>query len=308
MKTSEKTFDTGLRILEVLKILLNEDVSKNELIEKLRYISNIESVYTYEVILKYFNTLEISGLKLNKNGSEYALGNALMQVPFDKDELKTAVKLIKNADILHNKKDEKAIKCLFGRFKKYINSETGKAVIKKALEEKYELTKDGKYEQIISALNKISELNLLIKITYKQKNNLEDTITCELKEIVTNKTKKYIICYVPSMGRNRKILLDTIIKITQLPQKAGGVKFLNTIVFEIYGRLANLYKLRPNEKILNFTNNHIIISNAEEDREILLRRLLKYGENCKIIKPQSVKDEFLNMTCNILQNLEENDV
>ena len=38
---------------------------------------------------------------------------------------------------------------------------------------------------------------------------------------------------------------------------------------------------------------------------LLLKRLLKYGENCKIIQPKSLRDEFFAMTDDILKNLEQ---
>ena len=106
------------------------------------------------------------------------------------------------------------------------------------------------------------------------------------------------------MGRNRKISISAIKEMKQSPKKASGVSMLNSVVFEVYGRLASLYKLKPSEKVINFSNNHLTISNTEEDKDVLIRRLIKYGENCKIIRPQSVQKEFLELTNNILKNLE----
>ena len=79
---------------------------------------------------------------------------------------------------------------------------------------------------------------------------------------------------------------------------------MNSIVFEVYGRLAALYKLKPSEKVLDFSNNHLTISNTEEDKDALLLRLLKYGENCKIIRPKAVQEEFIKLTNEILKKLE----
>ena len=59
MRKTEKNFDTSLRILEVLKVLLNENIKKIDLIEKLKANSKAGVVYTQEAFIKYFNTLEI---------------------------------------------------------------------------------------------------------------------------------------------------------------------------------------------------------------------------------------------------------
>ncbi|MCD7779182.1 MAG: hypothetical protein LUH05_00730, partial [Candidatus Gastranaerophilales bacterium] len=67
MNKQDKNHDTGLRILETLKILLEEDVTRNELIEKLKNNKQVGGVYTQEAFLKYFNTFEHLGLKLKKD-------------------------------------------------------------------------------------------------------------------------------------------------------------------------------------------------------------------------------------------------
>ena len=91
----------------------------------------------------------------------------------------------------------------------------------------------------------------------------------------------------------------------QLPRKAQEINYLNTVVFELYGRLANSYKLKPSESVINFEQGKIVVSNSEEDRDVLLRRLLKYGENCKIVTPKSMQEEMISLTNEMLKNLEE---
>ena len=57
MKKPDKNFDTGLRILEVLRILLEQDVTKGELIEKMNDNPLFENVYTFEAFIKASNKL-----------------------------------------------------------------------------------------------------------------------------------------------------------------------------------------------------------------------------------------------------------
>ena len=40
-----------------------------------------------------------------------------------------------------------------------------------------------------------------------------------------------------------------------------------------------------------------------EDKELLMLRLLKYGENCKIVKPQYLQEEMMEITNEMLKNL-----
>ena len=113
-----------------------------------------------------------------------------------------------------------------------------------------------------------------------------------------------VLCYLPNFARNIKINIDSIIELNQLPKKSKGTTCLNSVVFELYGRLVSSYKLKPSEKVINFSNSCITVSNTAEDKDVLLRRLLKYGENCKIITPKSMQNELLELTNEMLKNLE----
>lgn len=304
MMQPEKKHDTGLRMLQILKIMLENDVSKSELIEKLKNVSNEKHVYTPEVILKYFNTFELLGLKLIKGEKcRYSLQNALFQVDFSEKELKILYKFIEDIKKLNNKSDEEIMRKLVLKLDKYTSydlTDFQKSMLK---EEKY-LYNENVKENVITSLKNMIYDGQSVDLTYMENNGEESTVTVELKEIVEQRNHTYVVCYNPKVGRNKKISLDAITSIKQSPKKASGISCLNSVVFEIYGRLASVYKLKPSEKVLNFSNNHLTISNSEEDKDVLLRRLLKYGENCKIIRPKTLQKEFLTLTDDILKNLE----
>ena len=143
-----------------------------------------------------------------------------------------------------------------------------------------------------------------VVVTYINKSGEKEIRTFEIKEIIEQKKETIVVCYDSKIGRNKKISISSIKEMKQLPKKTSGVSRLNSVVFEVYGRLVSVYKLKPSEKVINFSNTHLVVSNSEEDKDILIRRLLKYGENCKIIRPKSVQKEFLELTENILKNLE----
>lgn len=304
MGQPEKKHNTGLRILEVLKILLEKDITKSDLIEQLKKFSDDCHVFTPEVILKYFNTFDILGLKIAKKGKgKYGLKNALFCIEFTDSEMNIVQKIIENIKKLNNKSDEETMRQIISRLDKYVYNDLIKFQ-NKVLEEEKCLYNENVKENVIATLKNMIYDEQNVNITYLKNNDEEETITVELKEIVEQRKHVYVICYDSVLGRNRKISLDLITSIKQSPRKAIGVSYLNSVVFEIYGRLASVYKLKPSEKVLNFSNNHLTISNSEEDKDVLLHRLLKYGENCKILRPKSVQKEFLDLAEDILKNLE----
>ena len=121
MTRPEKNFDTGLRILEVLKILMVDNAAKDEMIEKLKETSNFADVYTYEAFIKYFNTFEASGLNIEKKKNKYALKNAIITTDLSGKEKNILQKLIKFISKINNISIENSIKNFFSRFGKFVD-------------------------------------------------------------------------------------------------------------------------------------------------------------------------------------------
>ena len=303
MNKPEKKHDTGLRILEVLKILLEKNLSKTELIEKLKENDLVENVYSQEAFLKYFNTFELSGLKLNRFQGKYSLNNALLKINLSKKEQEMLILLINSITKLNNKSEEEIMRNFFLKINKYINIDLNNE-LDNIINKETSIQNSNIRNNIIETLKHLIYEEQKVNITYKKTDNTEETDTFELKEIIEKDNCIYVVCYSPLLGRNKKININSIKSLNQLPQKISGVCYLNSIVFEVYGRLASLYRLKPSEKVIDFSNNHLTISNTEEDKDSLLLRLLKYGENCKIIRPKSLQEEFINLTNDILKNLE----
>ncbi len=303
MTKPEKNYDTGIRILEILKILLEKDVSKQELIEKIKNNPLFESVYTNEAFIKYFNTLEILGIEMNKNKKVYSIKKALSCVQLSKEEKEVFVELISYIEKLHDKDIENSLKEAFSRILKFLEMDE-KIEIEDILNRSNNnciYTKDN----FMSSLESFLAEKQQISISYKKNETIIDSCVVELKEIIEKNGEVILVCYDASKGRNKKILASSVVSIKQLPRKISNKEYLNTVVFRLRGRLASSYKLKKSEKLVDFSSDCITISNAAEDKDVLLRRILKYGENCEIIQPKSAREDFVIMTENILKNLQE---
>ena len=76
-----------------------------------------------------------------------------------------------------------------------------------------------------------------------------------------------------------------------------------TIVYRIKNRLAKNYKLREWERLDTIEpNGNQIIINKNEDLNILLKRLMRYGTECEIISPKFFKEEMLATINKTLEN------
>ena len=123
MNKEEKIFDTGFRILEILKLLLNEDLPKIDLIKKLNFQDKSNNVFSYEAFIKYFNTLNFVGLRIEKEKNVYVLKNAMTNVSLNKEEKKLFLELIENVNALQNDKLEEFVKKSSFKMIKYINDD-----------------------------------------------------------------------------------------------------------------------------------------------------------------------------------------
>lgn len=306
MKKSDKNFDAGLRILEVLKLLLNENLKKIEVIEKLKSNETLESVYTQETFVKYFNTLEALGFELERVKNKYILLNALYSIDITKKEKELLEQVILKNRSLYNDKNTKYLKTAIIKINKYLEPKYSIDELSLFFEkEKMQGNDNLKDKLLLSISNMIVDNQQVILKYWKTKKQVEE-LKVELKDIIEKNKNIFVHCYCPQFGRNKNINIDSIVELNQLPNKSQNKSCLNSVVFELYGRLASSYKLKSSEKVINFNQNYITVSNSEEDKDILLRRLLKYGENCKIVTPKSMKKEMIELTNEMLKNLEGN--
>lgn len=305
MNKEEKFFDTGFRILEVLKQLSNKNLSKVDLMKIIDDSSSKSSVYSLEAFIKYFNTLNMLGLNVEKYDGVYSLKNALYYANLTKAEKELLLEIFQNIGVLNNDKFENDVKNLSHKLSKYIFSDE---VTEEKLDKLYEEANAQKSlsvnNNVISSLKELIKDNMQTKIEYFSKNKVKKTLIVELKEIREKNNNVFIKCYVPAMARNKNICVESLVSLAPMPSKSSNNTIKNTVIFKLYGRLASLYKLKQSEKVISFEKNCLTVSNAEEDKDILMKRLLKYGENCVIDSPKELKEEFLSMVDEIIAKLE----
>lgn len=297
---TEKGHNTALRIMEVLKILLDSGADKKTLIEKIKSSGSIPGAATYEAYSKYFNTFEELGLNIEKTENGFKLKNALIGIDLTPEEQKLCEKLIAAIPKLNSRKKERAAKQFFSRLSKYINTDLD-VLLKQA--ENIERSK-AVDENIINTIKQIMEDEAEAVIKYRKSTGKEETLQCSIKKIIEIKGHYYAVCTSPSMPRSRRICSEAVIYAEYSPNKASDKEPDCSVVFEVYGRLSKSYKIKEWETLDSFGEGFMRIRNTSEDFETLFNRLLKYGENCKIIRPFSAAYEFLALTDDVLHNLE----
>lgn len=282
MQKYKKISDTSIRVLETLKLLFDHGVSIQDIIHHFQKTDPHNRIYTNEVILKYINTLKVFGFKFGKEKDKYILLNSPEQFNFNENDLK-AIYLIKsavaaiheheiNADI--NKSEFSSLEFNFKNYSEQIK----------------------KYEKYIVDRQRL-------KITYKNQNKKENSIMVEPNEIKYKDNEVYFSVYNPVSAQILDLNFNSIINVEQLPLKSNQMNMFSSVTFELKDRLAKAYKLHDGEKLLLVkADGDIVVLNQKEDRMLLLKRLMRYGQNCEVLSPKNLREEMTQLIKSTLAN------
>lgn len=304
MKTIKKTCDTSIRVLETLKVLYKGSASIQDIIHHFEKFDPNNRIYTNEVILKYINTLKVFGFRFIKEKDKYVLLNLPSQFDFNEKDLRSMY--------------------LIEEFSEFLPEERLKAELDKFLQElekrfsdntrllSHSITKPNfsnleidysKYSEKIKEYEQYCIDGQRLKITYRNQNRVETSIMVEPNEIKYRGNEVYLSVYNSISAQIQDINFNSIFKIEQLPLKSNPKSMLSSVTFQLKDRLAKNYKLHEGEKLLQIKNDDsIIILNQKEDRILLLKRLMRYGENCEVISPKTLREDMKQMIKETLSN------
>lgn len=304
MKTSKKTCDTSVRVLETLKLLSRGGSSIQDIISHFEKIDPNNRIYTNEVILKYINTLKVFGLRFTKEKDKYVLLNHLNQFNFDENDLKVIYKLESFSKKIPEQKIKEEIDKFLQELEKRFDDNT--RVLSHNINKPNFIDLNFDYEKYSDQIKEYEKYCLdkqRLKITYKQGNKLAKPIMAEPNEIRYGGKEIYLSVYNPATAEIHDINFNSILTIEQLPIKSNQRNMFSSVTFELKDRLAKNYKLHENEKLLQIKpDGNIIILNQKEDRVLLLKRLMRYGENCEVLSPKSLREEMKELIKTTLSN------
>ena len=291
-----KINDSGIRVLELLKYMVNDDFSINEK-------SSLNSKFTNimpETYLKYFLTMDCAGLTIEKKDKKYTLSSFFQKTELSEEELKVFKIICDNFKLGCSYKEKEIFTEFFGKIMKFLNNNDRVAFSKILNDFQEQNTANSEIQNSLSDYENYLSSGQKLKISSKNK-----SFICEPKKIEISNGKIYFTVYDIKTMNLKRILIDSINNIEILPLRATGSVMTQSAVFEVYGRLIENYRLRDNEKVENFNETSKTIVATNFDKDELLKRLLKYGENCKIIRPKFLQQEFLSMLNDIKEKMKE---
>ncbi len=284
MNYSAKHHDSCVRVLEFLKLLAKEDID----IKELDYCKHgkFKDIEAHETFLKYISTLEISNVDVKKISKKYSLCKFLEEITLSDEEINLLFNIYKSFDACCLEKQKDFFENLFTKIEKSLSEPTKRKFLEKVNQFKY--FKPSETSKIASEFQQYVDLSQKLSITYNG-----ETFTATPKKVEIKGKNIFLMVYDAKKAENIKLTAKDIEKIEILPLKTASTNMTTSIAFEVYDRLAINYRLRDCETVQTFDDNKKLIINTGEDKKSLFKRLIKYGENCKIVSPKYLEKEML---------------
>jgi len=293
MKPSKKIGEACIRVLETLKVLYKGGASVQDMISYFEKFDPNSRIYTNEVILKYINTLKVFGFRFIKEKDKYVLLNFPNKFDFDNEDLK-AIYLIENySNLLPEEGIKDEIKIFLQELEKRFSDNT--RLLSHSITKPNFINFKIDYSKYLNQIKEYERYCIdgqRIKIIYKNKYGIEASVMVEPNEIKYVENEVYLSVYNPISAQIQDINLNSIVKVEQLPLKSKAKNMFSSVTFNIKDNLAKVYKLRDGEKLLQINEGSMVILNQQEDQMLLLKRLMRYGENCEIISPKTLREEM----------------
>lgn len=264
---------------------------------------------THVTLNKYLNAMKIFGIKIKKINGKYHMISSPYKIKLNLDDMKS-IALLKDANSLLPEGKNKA------RFRDFLNAleirydETAQSFVQIA-DNTQNLNLQFYHSEMVEQVRqceKYCQDKQKLEIIFTNDKGEELNLICSPVEQVYLKRK---IC-LKVMGNNGhrvyEIPIENIKSIKSLPSKASSPSIPTTVVYRIKNRLAKNYKIRDWERMdtLESDGSQIIV-NKNEDLNVLLKRLMRYGTDCVIISPKFLREEMIERLNQTINNYEAAD-
>lgn len=281
-KVSQKKNLSSMQVLKTLQILLEGNYSMKELIKILNKDESNE-IFNNSVISKYINTCRYIGIDIPKINNKYYVAS----MPFGLELSITDIDLLKNMQSVI--KTDMTAKCLsiFNSFIEKLNRYSNKNIARVEKEE---------FSMSLELFERAVAKKRKVKLIFKNRDILE----CIPINITHNEDKIFFNVY---NKRIRNIDSSRLSGVVLLEENYIEPFNSNQVaVFILKGNLAKRYEARENETIQINNDNTITVTNKNENKDLLLSRLMRYQDLCEIIQPKSYREELKQIINDTLNN------
>lgn len=294
-KYTEKCNDACIKLFTFIKMLYDGDVEFKKVLELFSDGNYDGTSNTHVTLNKYLNALKIFGVKIKKSHGKYHMFSALYKLKFSLEDLKS-IAILKEADnFLPNGKT----KTNFDEFLRKLemrydeSAQSCEQIANNTTNLHLSFYHSEMVEQV-KQCQKYCQDKQKLEIIFSNEKGEEFNLICSPLEQTYVKRKICLKVLGNSGSRVYEIPIDNIRSIKQLPVASSSASIPTTVVYKIKNRLAKNYKLRDWERLdkIDADGSQIII-NKNEDLDLLLARIMRYGTECEICSPKFLREEMV---------------
>ena len=298
---------SAYRVLFILLMLVRYRCLNMMELNRLLYENPlIGRVYNCETLTKYINTLREVGCEIPRSSSRNDYSYELNKTPFplalEPAEMAVAEKLLKQLEKQPNEE-------LYKDYRDFLDqlSWAVKAPQQPAVEASEPVgvfpALELRREQIRTYRRYCLDA-FMLEIQYQQAGGLK-TIYLEPHEVIERENRLLLLGY--DQQTQQQVTLDSgrIGKLKQLPSKNRRLVARTVVLFALYGRLAASYRLYPGEKVVYRSAQELHVKTLVSETSGLMGRLLKYGDACQVLSPESLRETLRNHIDQLLATLQE---
>lgn len=291
---------TGYRTLVILEALMESPKSNDEINDCLLRNQYIKEKFSPDTLRIYLNSLRAIGCEItraNKSNNKYTLLSHPFDYDISKPQLKALSKLYKNIYDKIDVKEAIILESFFEKISQQLKNENTKDFL-----QKLQLLKNIDKKLISELLLHCKNKNQII-FSYNSPKSGTKNIEIIADKLSFKSEKLYLWGNNLTHEEYSYFAVNKIIKIC-------GIKFSKTdttyppikITYEIYDID---YVLEFDEKIIEKTDEKLIIEADAQNEFSIMQRILYLGDNCKIIEPESFKEKLLNKLNKMGKNYED---
>ena len=312
MEKKVKISASAYRVLLLLQKLNENDCDIEDFNKFFMEDPYVSRLFSKDVILKYINTLRIAGYDISKPSAAskhcYKLNNAPVEIEFSEAEIKTLALLKKYAQSMHQRRLVENYHSFLEKLKRYMSDEQKKKLENCCKDMEKNITATfTKFDHCSDLIKKFEQYiaeKQRVEIKYRDSSKeAEEVALMELQCIKYEQNDVCIICYNIITNQVNSIKISQIIDVKQLPVISKISQVLCPVIFKIKGKLAEIYRPYEDERLTPpDARGHIAVTAYSNDVESLLKRLIRYEDNCEVLYPKIVREKMINLIKTTIDN------
>lgn len=303
-KVSEKYNEACIKLFDMLKLLSGGTAHYDKIIEIFNPDESCPNSGAHVILNKYLNTLKIFGININKSKNIYYLQNSFFSLNLDKNDIQMLQLLKSSGDIISNDKQKELYDNFIKDIEMRLTSASREMLHHSNDESNIRLSEYfTKYREIIAKCETYCFENQKLEVSFSLENK-EYKVICNPREITYKNKKAYLSVFNHLSRQIFEVPVDSIISIKQMPVISKGKEIAVTVVYKIRNSLAKSYRLKEWESTDGKTDEDgwLTIVNNNEDFDVLIKRLMRYDYNCKVVSPKNFRERMITTIDDTLSN------